>query len=342
MQASHFLIVLVFLFRIKIVFNPFFLFVLILSLYIFLVELYYSSFNFSENYIDSLFFLFNFIVCLVFYDYLHNRNLNYFIDGLFFSGLISFVGVLIYGFGLTVDAVGGRSIGTFNNPNQLGYFSVCLASASFLLYRACEVKKTYVFFLVILCSFLSIASLSKAAMIPIALLIPLVILPRSVDFIKISVACFVFLIFLSIFLNFYHNGYLNDIRAYHRLSSMFEESDSSLESRGYFAFTEGNELQFLFGLGRENVRQIVGHEVHSTLWSVFNCYGLVGFSIFLWGLITWAFELLKSFGFVTFCGTWFPPMLYGLFHNGSRFTFFWILLALSFALISRKRAYINF
>ena len=61
---------------------------------------------------------------------------------------------------------------------------------------------------------------------------------------------------------------------------MFNESDSSLEVRGYKVF-EGNSFQSLFGMGVKNIFNIQKFEIHSTFFMVLTSYGLIGFLFFL-------------------------------------------------------------
>ena len=70
---------------------------------------------------------------------------------------------------------------------------------------------------------------------------------------------------------------------------------------------------------------------HSTFASALVNYGLIGFFLLLSFMLTWARSIFVSLGAVTSLGVWIPPVLYGLTHNGTRFTFFWILFAMSLA-----------
>src|SRR5690606_22563740 len=47
--------------------------------------------------------------------------------GLLLGCVVASAGVLLLGEQARVDGIGMRSIATFNNPNQLGYFAVCVA-----------------------------------------------------------------------------------------------------------------------------------------------------------------------------------------------------------------------
>ena len=82
---------------------------------------------------------------------------------------------------------------------------------------------------------------------------------------------------------------------------------------------------------------IVGHEVHSTLGSVINNYGFLGLILFSAVLAIWAFRLWQSYGAVGMISIAGPAMLYGITHNGIRFTIFWLLFAASMAMARNTR-----
>ena len=58
---------------------------------------------------------------------------------------------------------------------------------------------------------------------------------------------------------------------------MFNESDSSLEIRGYKVFFESNSLQALFGMGIKNIFMIHKYEIHSTFFMILTSFGVIGF-----------------------------------------------------------------
>src|SRR5690606_40601796 len=90
---------------------------------------------------------------------------------------------------------------------------------------------------------------------------------------------------LGFIVTYYLQGSFDDYLFVKRLQGIANESDSSLESRGYYGFLEGNTIQVFLGLGTKGVADIVGHEVHSTLASVLNNYGVFGFIMFMGALV---------------------------------------------------------
>jgi hypothetical protein len=116
-----------------------------------------------------------------------------------------------------------------------------------------------------------------------------------------------------------------------RIESIDSQSDNSLQGRGYTLFLNGSALTLIGGFGFTKTLSIVGHEVHSTLFSFFTYYGVIGGVLFLVFNIFWVRRVWKDMGAVGVALVVLPVVFYGLTHNGSRFAIFWLLLALSFS-----------
>jgi hypothetical protein len=285
--------------------------------------------------INCLFFLYNFILVCAVYRYVSINGLSIIVPGIITAAGIALITILVSGVDLRELGDSGRSTGTFNNPNQLGYFSVCLLSISYLFYRSGNIGYWIASALFGTSLFLAISSLSKAAMISNFIVIALVLKPVSSRkalwawFTIASIAFFTLIVF-------FQRGVFDEYLFVERLLNITNENDSSLESRGYFAFLEGNTLQLIFGLGAQGVDYIVGHEVHSTFGSVINNYGLFGFVLFFGACAMWAFRLWHHYGFIGLVCLAAPAMLYGVTHNGTRFTIFWLLFAASLGMVQRS------
>lgn len=256
--------------------------------------------------------------------------------GLYGSCLVAVAGVLLLGYGLTVDAEGGRAIGTFNNPNQLGYFSVCMFSAAVLLRMRGKLPVLALAAIVLSCFFLSVASLSKAAMISVGFGAALLGYAFSTKRRLFVVGVFVLVAVVWIGYSLYSSGALDSFAFVRRLQGLGMQGDDSLEGRGYFANTAGSVAELYFGLGYEGVLNAVGHEVHSTVFTFFVTYGLLGGLAISFFLFLWARSVYRAHGVNGVLLVVAPPMVYGIGHNGSRFTIFWILVALSFAALPAK------
>lgn len=257
--------------------------------------------------------------------------------GLFLSGVIAVAGVVMMGYGATVDSEEGwRSIGTFNNPNQLGYFAVCMASLSCLFYVRGVLTLPRLLMLLAGALFLAVASLSKAAMIACGFCLLVAGFVASRSRAKFVVGCVVASILVSVSIFLVNAGALDNYKFFARLASIGSQRDDSMEGRGYGILTDAGAFEFLFGYGAQEVRRLVGHELHSTIASYFANYGVFGGILFVAVLGLWCRQVLKTYGVPGFLALVVPPMLYGLTHNGSRFTVFWLLLALSMVPAGQK------
>lgn len=312
-----------------------------LMFYVFFLEAFYVlKGGEPESLLNGVFFAYNFFLVCAIYSYCKNYGLRGVAPGVLASCAIAIAALAVGGISFQ-ESGQGRATGTFNNPNQLGYFSVCILSIAYLLYRHGHLKYLVAVMVFAVSAFLSIASLSKAAMIANFVVIFLALKPAKnvgasrTKLAEIGVSLSWILIALCLFGFFfvaYWQGALDEYLFIKRLQGMSQEQDSSLESRGYFSFLEGHPIQIIFGLGSEAVADIAGHEVHSTLASIFNNYGVIGFFLFIGLLAGWALNLWRAYGFLGLCCLAGPAMLYGITHNGTRFTAFWLLFGATMAM----------
>ncbi|WP_150909721.1 hypothetical protein [Marinobacter halotolerans] len=315
-----------------------------ISVYSFFVESFYAVFDGSNSIINGVYFFYNFILSCAVYTYCRDYGMSILVPGILISCAIVLGSTVASGVSLySGDA--GRSTAVFNNPNQLGYFSVCLLSLGYLMYRNFIIRYFFAVAICFIALMLSIFSLSKAAMISNFLVIFIALKPaldpNKKSFRAKLYVSFFWLIFVAFLLiaaiYFYVTGLAGDFAFVQRLQGMFSEADSSLLERGYLAFLDANAWAFVFGLGDSQASNIVGHEVHSTLASVLNNYGIVGFLIFGSALLLWAIKLHSIYGFWGMACIAGPAMLYGMTHNGTRFTIFWILFSASMSTVSRNK-----
>lgn len=313
--------------------------IFLVFIHVLFVESIYFSWHGNEvSLIHAAFYLFNFMFISAVYMHCSRNGLGSVRYGITISAAIAVGAVAVGGVNLETIEETGRNTGAFNNPNQLGYFSVCLLSLAYILHRLGYISYFYLLALFSISVSLSIISLSKAAMISNFLTVLIAINPkfnlRNIIFWLSGVVVSIAILFRML-----DAGALDRFLFFRRLVNMANEGDSSLEARGYLAFMDGNFLQVLFGLGAQGVADKVGHEVHSTLGSMLNTYGIVGFLLLFAALSIWAFRIWRTHGFaalICICG---PAMLYGLTHNGTRFSIFWLLFAVSLATTrSRTRA----
>lgn len=311
---------------------------LLLSAYSFLIEAIYGAFSIygdPSHLIIPAFFLFNFILSIGVYQVVLRKGTSVVWVGILAAAIFAVVSVYVSGVDLKELSDSGRSTGTFNNPNQLGYFSACLLSLSYLLYQHKSIRFLTLLGLLAASIFLAAASLSKAAIIANFLVLAFALRPKISGYavtvwLGLAIALLIGMAYLLI------TGHFDDFLFYNRIVSMGSEQDSSLEARGYFAFLNGSLLQIIIGMGSSEVFWIVGHEVHSTFASIMNSYGIVGLALFLAIYVIWGRTLYRAYGFAGMIVIMGPATLYGITHNGTRFSIFWLLFSASMAMAVRE------
>ena len=313
-------------------------------LYCFAVNVFYVSydiyvFGYSDlKYSKGILFLsYNFILTISLMSFVnYSKKFNTILYGLGTAILIILISVLNeYFFG----TIGYRFKGYFNNPNQLGYFSVCCFSLIYLFYRNLYISYYLMIIFITIVVLFSILTLSKAAFISLFLCILFAIKPYNYKYSKIIILIF-FLAVLFLMTIFYNQ--IIDTNVYYRLVNVFNESDSSMEVRGYLIFFEANLANAIFGMGPQKVYEIRGYEVHSTFMMILSYYGFIGFLIFGLLMLYWILDIRKSYGIIGVICICAPSLLYGLTHNGIRFSMFWIIFATSIFLSKKLIKQKNF
>ncbi|HAN27177.1 MAG TPA: hypothetical protein DCP75_05560 [Haliea salexigens] len=262
------------------------------------------------------------------------------------SVVLSLVGVLLGGVGFTVGAGTGRALGFFNNPNQLGYYAVCAASIFTVLRCAGVVSVRRFLVMLAVLVFLAVLSLSKAAILSI-LVIPVLygldgfgntlvrfLSPRfTVSTVGLALGIAfstVMLVLLTVWIPTLELPNLNDFLVVDRLANFRAEGDSSLAVRGYGLIFQASPAEQLFGTSSLTAAiRHDGHEVHSTLMAPLTYYGLFGGGMFVIFFAAWWAGLRERVGLLWAALFFLPVFLFGITHNGSRFSLFWILVAAS-------------
>mgnify|MGYP007047380726 FL=1 len=333
-QISHFLLLIfsiLTLIHIGISLNKYFFIFLFLLSYIFLVEAFYISYDIYEfgysNFKYSkqvLFLTYNFILTVSLMSFFNDKKkINIILYGLATAILIILFSIF-YKFFFSTNLY--RFQGYFNNPNQLGYFSVCCFSLIYLFYRNLYIPYYLMISSIVIVVLFSILSLSKAAFISLFLCMLFAIKPYNYKYSKIIVA--ILLLSIILFMTFFYQQIL-ETNFFNRLVNTFNENDSSLKMRGYFVYFEANYMETIFGMGPKKLYELQGYEVHSTFMMILSCYGFIGFLIFSLLMLFWALDIKKSYGFSGVICVCAPSILYGLTHNGIRFSMFWIIFATS-------------
>lgn len=273
---------------------------------------------------QSLFLTYNFILTislLSFFNY--QKNFKVVLYGLATAILLI---LSLYFYKFYQEGLPYRFTGYFNNPNQLGYYSICSFSLIYLFYRNSYINYYVMIFFTVIIILFSISTLSKASYVSLFVCVLFALKPSNYRYSKI-IESIIFLFFIFIVILFFSK--ISDMYFFKRALNMFTESDSSLSHRGYLVFLEGNFLQNIFGMGIKNVLNIHKYEIHSTLFMIFTSFGLIGFLLFFALMVFWILDIKKSYGLRGVICVCAPSLLYGLTHNGVRFSMFWIMFALS-------------
>jgi hypothetical protein len=297
-------------------------------LWVILVNLIWAlRFQTTDSFIfPTLFYVYNFIVTSLVVT-LYGQYKEKIIEVTYKSVLISvFTQIII--FLVNGGFSGDRTIVSFNNPNQLGYYSLMIAS--FLMHLSYKVKIKMKWFIVGIFSsmILVFASLSKAAIVAYMALLFFFYFTISNNkkfkrkFIIITIfALILIVITYNTTTIVKDNLLLNAVQS--RLNKIGKDGDDSLEARGYYRIFDYPEY-WLLGAGegkfdRFNHQKM---EFHSTLGNIQVSYGLVGTSLFLYFMLLGLRNDMYRSWYILL-----SIMVYGLTHNGIRNSMLWILLA---------------
>lgn len=308
-----------------------FFFVAIFLSYLFLhsVSLFFLEGS-IRVFLGLLYFLFNFMVYFSFRHVFYNfeESHRYFLYLLLVGIVIAVFSVFYTGINISFSAGDAtRQVGFFNNPNQLGFYAVLCISFALGLRILANISEKVFWFIAALALFLAISSLSKASVISIIIVVFFYCFRNIRTF---FLGCFFALLAVA----FNLIDIVNSFAIFERISNIQNESDSSLDSRGYFLLSD-YPLYMVLGVGEEQAIRMLGHEVHSTFAAIYVNYGFFGFFLFLlWGLQVF-YKCFKVVGLYNLFILLSPILLYSITHNGVRFSMLWVYLAFLVGLSSR-------
>lgn len=234
-----------------------------------------------------------------------------------------------------------RNALSFDNPNQLAYFSVLIYAMSILLRRNIvkygftaqhKVLLGVISFCIFMLSHLFVMfSASRAGIVSIILLDVIVVWQNKRRFL-IPISLFILLCVVT-----FPTNPLPDINFSKFVTSprMSKDFKKILSNRVGERFSQNlpDEMGFLsmlYGAGKPSVSPFRETEVHNGFIDIFASYGAIGILLFFLFL----FFLAVRFIFVTrtnyithYMAVLFAVFAYNLAHNGFRFRFFWIFLA---------------
>lgn len=300
--------------------------------------------GYSFNLLRSIvFYVFNLLVCVTVFQMCvrvgYERLVRIYLIGTALSILVCLAGIAINWRGV------GRVTGFFNNPNQLGYFSL-LTMTIFVVFCNDAPKRITIIVLTV-CTIMTVWSLSKAALIGSAvLLIAYSIISHDGRYTKglllsiimiIIVSVVIYLVMYSESESLQQNYYVSKVRS--QIFNMANENDSDLGTgRGYDRIREIGVF-VVTGVGQGGYKRftsISGKELHSTFASLIVNYGLIGLTgyavLFSKAALShkrWVFNLLAMSGI----------LLYSITHNGIRSSILWTLLSMMLLRQNSEKAY---
>lgn len=307
-------------------------FLIVLSTFVFYVALvniiWMIILNGSSSFLTTtMFYLFNFFAVITIL--LLNVEYGDLIFDITYMAVISSLLIQMFIYLIGGGYTGGRQTAGFNNPNQLGYFS--LLSLSLLLFTS-QYRKTKPSWLIIgiaMSAILCFSSLSKAAIISFTGMLGFYIFSKSKDKdLKRKVVTVIIISSIVFIFLYYYTDIIKTNALYlsveRRINSIGLDSDDNLVGRGYDRIFKHPEY-LLFGAGEGEYSRFNNYnmEFHSTLGNILVSYGLIGLSLFISIIII----SIKNDGFYTWYIIFFI-LIYGLTHNGVRNSMFWMLLAL--------------
>ena len=215
----------------------------------------------------------------------------------------------------------------FDNPNQLGYYSLLVACVIALTHRRVQFGALRAGIGLACCAYLALFSASRSALagVGILALLSLVTNPRLI------IAGSVFALMLSLVGGPVANAF--EAMRTRMATPRIDDQYSFFEARGYDRIW-ANQQYLVLGAGegakmrfKESTKMLGHAEIHSSIGTILFSYGAVGlymFAMFLWHSIR-GLSWRSTFVLV-------PPLIYATAHQGLRFTMLWVLLALFSAL----------
>lgn len=271
----------------------------------------------------ALFFLFNLITMYLLFNLVAKyryRAISIIFYGTLAAILIALMYAVLGGINLRAGSLESyRSAGSFNNPNQLGYFSICAAGILTVLWVRFGINTLLFYIGFAICLFLSVISLSKAAMLGIGLYMLVFITPSS----RYRVVSYTVLIVL---ISYLAASDFTDYKFFDRINNMNKENDGIL-ARGYLLIFE-MDWSLVVGEGEGYSKRIpeFHREFHSTFGNILLSYGVIGLlpAVYLiWRLFA---KIMNQQSIVFAIIILMPFMAYGITHNGVRATIAWLFL----------------
>ena len=241
-----------------------------------------------------------------------------------------------------ITFVGGsfRSSGTFENPNQLAFWALCMLS----IWVLCRPGRIGLLDLAVVAGmvWVELSSLSRAGVGAMGILIVVWLLRtlrttrlKLIALMATAIAAVVLALTPAVSTRLAESELV--AKAEQRINR--KRPLNELEYRGYdriFRYVghivvgagEGEKERFVAAGSKHTI------EIHSTFGTLLFSYGLLGITLFF--LFLW--RTTRTIGFDRYVYL-APALAYGVTHNGLRFSFFWFMVGMlmSYAITEQKR-----
>jgi hypothetical protein len=295
---------------------------------------YFFAFNLmgidNRFYFAPLFYIFDMLVFAMLLFILNKEGTNA-VNYISLAVLLSLLGQVLLG----LKHVGGaRGALFFNNPNQLGYYSLVSLSIFAALPSKWRAMKLVTLAAVVMSAYLILVSGSRAALMGVAVLGIIIFVKEGFK----AQASSIFFILIAAVLGWYFvnqssfvDQQIKSIRERNEYKS--SKGVSEWKVRGYDRFYLYPEY-VLFGAGEGEFTRFKSYqqlEMHSGPGTILFSYGILGFLLFA-SFINSAIKRNIVFNSILLA----PVFLYNFTHQGFREPLFWMLIAIVFAVSEKE------
>lgn len=234
---------------------------------------------------------------------------------------------------INIGAVDIREIGTFNNPNQLGYWALLMTGCLFLLKDKDQYFSWLDYLILLILTLAALMSLSRGVIAGFPILIALYVFSsqtkRIIRYLALGFGIILTLSTVGTFLfqpqKAQEIAYIGPVLE--RFLKTGELSHDNIEGRGYTRLTDYPHYLIL-GAGEggyERFDPVQKLEFHSGFGNILFSYGIIGFGLFL-GFFIFILKNAPPRVWITLA----PIIFYSLTHQSFRFTLFWVFLAICY------------
>lgn len=255
---------------------------------------YFLKFQNEEFLKSCLYYLFNFMVIICFRNFLKDPDFLKKLEivckiNIIVQIILFITGIGEYWFGTV------RYIGTYNDPNQLGF---AIISTFFIIYIL-NAKHLLIYFA--LSVFLIFQTYSTGMLLAITVLVAFYIITNiNISKIKIKPITLVvaLVIIVTVMFIVYRHGFININWDRFRVDSKLNKGDNAISSflkdRNMEIITKYPEY-FIYGFGEGYTNRFYGYggELHSTVISLWYYYGIIPYTF----IVKWVVDNVKKMSF---------------------------------------------